>query len=82
MADPKVSAAAGKQIYLAFRTRKPLAAYGKSEDIKEIIVDLVVTAAVVFGTVPEEEAVQMLRNCLRWVRGEAEMEPRSPDTLN
>jgi hypothetical protein len=77
------SAKAAKAIYLAFKTKRPLAMYSPKEDHKETLLDLLTTTAVMFASVPEDEAVRIFRNCLRWVRGEAKAEqPTPPDTLN
>jgi hypothetical protein len=79
--DPR--AKAEKQIHIAMRSRRPLAAYARTEDLKEILLDLVTTTAVLFGTVPEDVAVKMFRDCLHWVRGDAEAAPPAPpETLN
>lgn len=76
-------AEAVKRIHLAMRTKRPLAMYSRGEDAKEILIDLLTTTAVLFSTVPEEEAVRIFSNCLRWVRGDAQAEqPKPPDTLN
>jgi hypothetical protein len=74
---------AAKLIQIAMRTRRPLAAYPKGEDLKEIFLDLITTTAVWCGNIPEEDAVENFRNCLRWVRGEAVAEePKPPSDLN
>lgn len=79
-ADPKETA--GKRLVLAMRTRRPLAAYARNEDLKEIFLDLITTTAVWCGSIPEEDAIQNFRNALRWVRGDEAKEPIPPSELN
>lgn len=80
MTDAEAKAA--KQIQLAMRTRRPLAAYSRGEDLKEIYLDLMTTTAVWCGAISEEDAVANFRACLRWVRGDAGAEPQPPSELN
>lgn len=80
MTDAEAKAA--KRIQLAMRTRRPLAAYARGEDLKEIFLDLITTTAVWCGNIPEEAALENFRNCLRWVRGEsAAEEPKPPPSM-
>ena len=74
--------ASGMRMLLAMRTRRPLAAYPRGEDPKEIFLDLITTTAVWCADLAEEDAVKIFRDCLRWVRGEAAAEPTPPSTLN
>jgi hypothetical protein len=72
-----------KRMHLAMRTKRPLAMYSRNEDPKETLLDLITTTAVMFATVPEDEAVRIFVNCLRWVRGDAKADPpQPPSTLN
>jgi hypothetical protein len=76
-------AEAGKRIYLAMRIKRPLGMYSRNEDPKETLIDLLMATAVMFSSVPEDDAVKMMRDCLRWVRGDATAGPPTPpETLN
>ena len=80
MTDAEAKAA--KRIQLAMRTRRPLAAYARGEDLKEVFLDLLTTTAVWCGSIREEDAIANFRACLRWVRGETTIEPTPPGDLN
>lgn len=75
-------AVAAKRIQISMRTRKPLAAYPRDADLKEIFLDLITTTAVWCGNIPEEVAIENFRMCLRWVRGGTAEEPKPPSELN
>ena len=85
MTEPKMTKAefeAAKKIHLAMRMKRPLAAYARNEDTKEIYLDLMTTTALLCGALPEEDAIANFRNCLRWVRGESEAaEPKPPPSM-
>lgn len=63
------------------RMKRPLAAYARNEDTKEIYLDLMTTTAVFCGAISEEDAVSNFRMCLRWVRGEGVAEPKPPPSM-
>lgn len=83
MTDEEAKNQAGKKIVIAMRSRRPLAAYARTEDLKEIFLDLLTTTAVWCGNISEDDAVTNFRNCLRWVRGDESAEaPKAPEQLN
>jgi hypothetical protein len=75
-------ARAAKRIQIVMRTRKPLAAYPRDADLREIFLDLMTATAVWCGNIPEEVALENFRQCLRWIRGGAVEEPKPPSELN
>lgn len=70
-------------MYLALRTKRALAGFPRTEDPREILIELLTAGAVMFSNVPEDQCLRLFRDCLRFVRGDAEAEqPKPPDTLN
>lgn len=74
---------AAKRMYLSMKTKRALSGFPSSADHKEVVLELLTATAVMLGSVPEEQALRIFTNCLRWVRGEAKAdEPTPPTTLN
>lgn len=70
-----------RRMQMAWRTRKTLASYSRADDPGEMVLDLVVTAAVFMANTPEDKALEAFRGVLRWVRGEDTEEPGPPPMM-